>query len=282
MSLKKLLVLILVVVLCVSVMVGCNKKGVNGDNSNLDTTETDVTGNTDTKESREVKLLVSAAASLTDVMKEIETAYKENNPNTEVTFTFEPSGGLQSQIEEGAPVDVFVSAAEKQMDALEEKDLILKDTRKTLLVNKVVLITPKDSKLGISKFEDILKSEVEKIAIGDPSNVPVGQYSEEIFNNLEMIDAVQPKLVLGNDVRTVLTWAESGEVDCGLVYVTDAFTSDKVTIITEAPEGSHKIVTYPVAVVSSSKEAEESKRFVDFLSTDRAKEIFENYGFTMD
>lgn len=234
-----------------------------------------------TKENEEKELLISAAASLTDVMGELKESYIKLNPNTKLTFSFAGSGSLQAQIEEGAPVDVFISAAEKQMNALEEKDLILKDTRKTLLVNKVVLITPSDNKLNLSNFEDITNEDIDKIAIGDPTNVPVGQYSEEIFNNLDMMDTIKPKLIFGNDVRTVLTWVEADEVDCGLVYATDAYTTDKVSIIDKAPEGSHKAVTYPVAVVGDSKEVEESKKFIEFLSSDEAKDIFENYGFSM-
>jgi len=126
------------------------------------------------------------------------------------------------------------------------------------------------------------KDEVNKIAIGDPANVPVGQYSEEIFNNLEIVDKVSNKLVLGNDVRTVLTWVESGEVDCGLVYATDAMSSDKVNIITEAPEGSHKKVSYPVAVIKDSKNVDRGQAFLNFLSTDDAIKLFEKYGFSMN
>lgn len=271
MNSKKMVALMLVVVLSLSVLSACSNDDVEDNDTSM----------TDNPATGEVELLVSAAASLTDVMEEIEDAYKVDNPNTEIVFTFGPSGGLQSQIEEGAPVDVFLSAAEKQMDALEEQDLILKDTRKTILVNKVVLIRPKDSELEINKFNDILNPDIEKIAIGDPSNVPVGQYSEEIFNNLDMMNLLQPKLIYANDVRTVLTWVEIGEVDAGLVYATDAYTSDKVNIVDEAPQESHKEVTYPVAVVESSKEIEASKSFVDFLSTDIAKELFEKYGFSM-
>lgn len=265
MSFKRLLTLILVVVLSVSILVACS-----GDST------------TATEKSEEVvELLVSAAASLTDVMQELGDVYEDRNKNVNLTFTFAGSGTLQTQIEEGAPVDVFMSAAEKQMDTLEKKELILNDTRKTLLINKVVLITPSNSRLSISAFEDILNPEMDKIAIGDPSNVPVGQYSEEIFNNLNMMDTLQSKLIFGNDVRAVLTWVETNEVDSGIVYATDAYTSDEVNIVAEAPDGSHKQVTYPVAVVKSSKKLEESQNFVDFLSTDKAKEVFEKYGFTM-
>lgn len=275
MNFKKVLALMLVLLLSLSTLVGCTQDAA--EEVDTDTPVEDE----DTDDGEEIELLVSAAASLTDVMEDIEDAYQVDNPNTEITYTYAGSGTLQTQIEEGAPVDVFISAADKQMDTLEEKDLILKDTRSTLLLNKVVLITPKDSDLEINAFEDILNDNIDKVAIGDPTNVPVGQYSEEIFNNLEMMDTLKEKLVFGNDVRTVLTWVETGEVDAGLVYQTDSFTSDEVNIVSEAPEGSHKEVSYPVAVVESSKNAEESKKFVEFLTTDTAKDLFEKYGFEM-
>lgn len=262
MSFKKVVILSFLGVLAITSLVGCSKKDL--DRSNL-----------------EVDLLISAAASLTDVLSELREIYKTVAPETRLTFTFGGSGALQSQIEEGAPVHIFMSAAEKQMNILDEKKLIIKDSIKTLLVNKVVLIVPSDSKLELSSFEDIINDRVRKIAIGDPASVPVGQYSEEIFTNLGLTHKLSSKLVLASDTRTVLAWVESGEVDCGIVYATDAFTSDKIKIITEAPEGSHKEVSYPVGVVEGSKNVDRSQAFLDFLSTDEAIKIFEKYGFSM-
>ena len=227
------------------------------------------------------ELTVSAAASLTNAFRELAPLYEARNPGDTVQLNFAGSGALLQQIAKGAPVDVFMSAAQKQMEALKSGNLMLDGSIKTLLVNKVVLITPGDSDLEISSFDDLKDEAVKKIAIGDPGNVPVGQYSEEIFQNLDLKDKIQPKLILGNDVRSVLTWVENGEVDCGIVYATDAFTTDKVNIVTEAPEGSHKEVTYPVGVVKESKHADESKAFLDFLSTEKAASIFEKYGFSM-
>ena len=277
MNLKKLLVFLLVSVMAVTSLVGCSSKTTDAPEVNEPVVEV----GSDDVAKEEVELLISAAASLTDVLEELKELYKTVEPETSLTFTLGSSGALQAQIEEGAPVDIFMSAAQKQMDALEEKDLLADGTRKTLLVNKVVLITPKDGELEFNSFEDIAKDEINKIAIGDPANVPVGQYSEEIFNNLEIADKVKDKLVLGSDVRTVLTWVESGEVDCGLVYATDAMTSDQVNIITEAPEGSHKEVSYPVAVIKDSKNVDRGQAFLDFLSTDDAINLFEKYGFSM-
>ena len=261
MTMKKILAFLLIVVISISLFVGCAKETVTEDTN--------------------TELLVSAAASMTDVLKEIAEEYKEVDPNTALVFTFGSSGALQSQIEEGAPVDLFISAAQKQMTALEEKDLIIKDSKKTLLENKIVLIVPKDSTLDINSFEELTKDEIKKIALGEPAGVPVGQYSEEIFTNLGILEEVNAKAVYGSDVRTVLTWVESGEVDCGVVYATDAFSTDNVKILSEAPEGSHTEVTYPAAIIKSSKNVEKAQAFLDYLSTDEAAQIFVKHGFSM-
>jgi len=234
-----------------------------------------------TKPKESTELIVSAAASLTDVLKELSTTYATKEPTVKLTFTFGASGALQTQIEEGAPSDIFMSAAQKQMDALDKKSLLLADTKKNLLVNKVTLITPKDSTKNIKTFADVNTSKVKKIALGEPKAVPVGQYSEEIFTYMKCLNAVKAKAVYGSDVRQVLTWVESGNVDCGIVYATDAATSNKINVVAQAPAGSHKPVVYPVAVLKSSKHATAAKAFLDFLSTDEAKAVFVKYGFQM-
>ena len=267
---------ILLVLVAMLAVTACGKKAEVKEEDKKE----DVLVDEDVKD--EVELTISAAASLTDVLEELKDTYTKDHPEIKINYSFGSSGALQAQIEEGAPVDLFFSAAEKQMDALEEKDLLLEGTRETLLINKVVLITPKDSQASLSSLEDLKNDDIKKIAIGDPSNVPVGQYSEEIFKNLNITDAVMPKAVLGTDVRTVLTWVENGEVDCGLVYKTDALTSDKVEILLEAPEGSHKKVTYPGAVVKDSKNQDQSKAFLEFLKSDQAAKAFEKYGFVMN
>lgn len=284
MKLKKLSIILLSLVLVSTFMVGCSKGATVTPKEDTEAKIEDENGGNEEKNDEpkeQVELLISAAASLTDVLGELAEVYKTVEPETTLTFTFGGSGALQTQIEEGAPVDIFMSAAQKQMKALEEGGHILDGTIKTLLVNKVVLITPKAGNIDVKSFEDLTKDEIKKIAIGDPGNVPVGQYSEEIFDNLNISDQVNSKLVLANDVRTVLTWVESGEVDCGIVYATDAFTSNDINIITEAPEGSHKEVSYPVAVIKDSKNPDSSKSFLDFLSTDEAVKLFEKYGFSM-
>ena len=228
---------------------------------------------------KSVELHVSAAASLTNVMNELAEAYNKDNPNVKIIFNFGSSGALQQAIENGGQADLFYSAAQKQMNALEKADELAEGTRKDLLRNEVVLIVPNDSTKDIASYDDVATAKVEKIALGEPKGVPVGQYSEEIFTALGILDAVKSKAVYGSDVRQVLAWTESGEVDCGVVYATDAAISDKVKVICAAPEGTHKPVIYPAAVIKSSKNLDAAKKFLDFTSSDAAKKIFAKYGF---
>ncbi len=227
-----------------------------------------------------VELFVSAAASLTDVLAEIAEGYKAVSPNVTLTFNFGSSGTLQTQIEEGAPADLFFSAAQKQMTALKDKGLTVDDTIKDMLVNKVVLIVPANSDKGLTSFEDVTTDKVKLIAVGEAS-VPVGQYTEEIYTTLGTWDAVKAKANFGTDVRNVLSWVESGDVDCGIVYATDAATTDLVKIVAEAPEGSHKPVIYPAAVLKNAAHPDEAKAFLDYLSGPEATAAFEAAGFAI-
>ncbi len=228
-----------------------------------------------------VELTIAAAASLTDVTAEIAEAYKAVAPNVTLTFTYGASGALQTQIEQGAPVDIFMSAAQKQMDALADQSLLLDGSRADLLENKVVLIVPKDSSLGITSFEDLANDTIATVAIGDPASVPAGQYAQEVLTSLGIVDTVMAKANLGTDVRQVLTWVETGEVDAGIVYATDAATTDKVTVVCEAPAGSVKQIIYPVAILKASTNADAAQAFIDFLKSDECAALFEKYGFAM-
>ena len=229
-------------------------------------------GQTAEQKAEPVELHISAAASLTNAMNELAELYAADNPNVKIIFNFGSSGALQQAIENGGAADLFFSAAQKQMNALEEAGELAEGTR-----NEVVLIVPADSDKDIKSFDDVLT--VEKIALGEPKGVPVGQYSEEIFNAMGILDAVKAKAVYGSDVRQVLAWTEAGEVDCGVVYATDAAISDKVKVICAAPEGTHKPVIYPAAAIKSSKNLDAAKKFLDFTSSDAAKKVFASYGF---
>ena len=228
----------------------------------------------------EVTLNLSVAASLTDAMEEIAELYKEEQPGVTIEFNFASSGDLQTQIEQGAPTDIFMSAASKQMNELEEQELLLEGTRVDLLLNELVLVVPKGY-TEIGEFEDLAKEEVKLIAIGDPESVPAGKYAQEALTTLDLWEQLKSenKLMEGKDVRQVLAHVETDEVQAGLVYRTDALISDKVEIAAVAPEGSHDPVTYPVAVIKESAHPDEAKALMEFLAGDEAKEIFEKYGF---
>jgi len=228
-----------------------------------------------------VELTIAAAASLTDVTAEIAEAYKTVAPNVTLTFTYGSSGSLQTQIEQGAPVDIFMSAAQKQMNALQEQSLLLDSSRINLLENKVVLIVPVDSELGLTSFKELASEDVRTMAMGDPASVPAGQYAEEVLMSLGIKEDVESKANFGTDVRQVLTWVESGEVDAGIVYATDAATTDKISVICEAPSDSVKQIVYPVAILKESKQSETAQAFIDFLKTDECAALFEKYGFDM-
>ena len=226
---------------------------------------------------KKTEILVAAAASLQYVMEELQIMFKEQYPNDNVIFTYGSSGALQQQIEQGAPIDVFISAAQKQMDTLLEKDFIIKETKIDLLENKVVLIIPKESKLKITNFEDMLLAT--RIAIGEPSSVPVGYYAEQIFNALNILEGVNKKVVYAKDATEVLTWVSSGNIDAGVVYSTDAVSSSKVTIVAEATKGSCERIIYPAAVIKGTKEEKAASNFINFLVKEEASEVFIRYGF---
>ncbi len=228
-----------------------------------------------------VELNVSAAASMKDALGEIQKLYAAKKPNVNITFNLAASGALQKQIEQGAPADLFISAAAKQMDELEAKNLIKKESRKNLVENSLVIIVPKDSKANLTKYEDLAQTSVKKVSIGETETVPAGQYAQEVLKKLNLWDAVKEKAVMAKDVRTVLTYVETGNVDAGIVYGTDAAISDKVKTVTAAPIGSHKPIVYPVAVLSGAKQPQAAEEFLTFLNGPEAKAVFEKYGFTM-
>lgn len=226
------------------------------------------------------ELTILAAASLTDVCNEIKPMYEEAYPNVTLTFSYGGSGALQTQIEEGVPADIFLSAALKQMTALEEEGLMDADSIFHFLENKVVLIVPVDSESEITSFEDVITDKVTMIGLGEPESVPAGKYAEEIFTTLGILDEVKEKANYGSDVRTVLSWVESGAVDCGIVYATDAYTSEQVKIVCEAPLGSCTPVIYPAGIVQASGHPQEAAQFLEYLRSDEIMELFAFYGFS--
>lgn len=227
-----------------------------------------------------VTLTVSAAASLTDAMNEIKKLYTDENSNVTININYGASGALQQQIEQGANVDIFFSAAVKQVDALSKKGLLLEDTKKNILENTVVLITKNDFS-GISDFKDLTSSKINHVALGEPASVPAGQYAEEILKTLNILDQVKAKAVYAKDVRTVLNWVETGNAEAGIVYGTDAKASNKVKVVATASKDLYKTpVVYPAAVIKASKNPDAAKELMKFLASDKAKQVFEKYGFT--
>jgi molybdate transport system substrate-binding protein len=186
---------------------------------------------------------------------------------------------LQQQIEQGAPADVFISASAKQMKALQEKGLLESGTQKNLLTNQLVLIIPKQTSVPLTDFKQLLQLEVKRISVGEPRSVPAGQYATEVLKNLGILEQVQSKFVFGSHVKSVLTAVETGDVDAGIVYITDAKGSGKVTIAAMVDEKLHAPIVYPIAVLKESKSLDESKKYVKFLQSNIAKAIFEKYGF---
>lgn len=225
-------------------------------------------------------LLISAAASLKDVLEEIKPLYQQSQPNVKISYNFGASGALQQQIEQGAPADIFISAAKKQVDALEQKNLLLPGTRTIIAKNRLVLIVPSNVS-GVSSFYNLKDAKVKKIAIGEPRSVPAGQYAQQVLEKLKIWEAVKPKLVYANNVRQVLASVESGNADAGLVYVTDAKISKNAKVVVAADEKYHSAIIYPLAVVKRSKNPDVAKNFSQFLSSNQAKNIFKKYGFIL-
>ena len=235
---------------------------------------------TDTSSKISGDITVSAAASLKDAMTEIQTLYKNEQPNTTLTVNFGSSGALAQQIQQGAAVDVFMSASTKDMTTLKDAELLNNDTIKNLLGNEVVLVVPKDSTTTINSFDQVVDPSIATIGIGEPTTVPAGQYAVDVFTFYNVMDQITDKLVYAKDVKEVLSWVETGNADTGVVYSTDAKASSAVKVVATAPADSHKPIVYPAAVIKASTNPDAAKAFVDFLSTDAAKAVFVKYGFT--
>lgn len=228
----------------------------------------------------EVTILVAAAASLKySYDDELIPMFEKANPGIKVEATYDSSGKLQTQIEEGLDADVFMSAAVKQMNALKDEEMVDADSIVDLLENKIVLIVPEGMEAKVTGFEDITNADT--IAVGDPESVPAGQYAKEALTSLGTWDQVEAKSTKGTNVTEVLNWVAEGSADAGIVYATDAATTENVKVIAEAPEGSLSAkVIYPVGIVSASTKKEAAQKFVDFLQSEEAIQVFESYGFS--
>ena len=230
-----------------------------------------------------VTLLVAAAASLENAFKELIPAFQAQYDWITVEGAYDSSGKLQTQIEEGLAADIFVSAANKQMDALVESAHINADSVVGLLENKVVLIESSAAPTGLTDFAEVIDFDG-VVALGDPGSVPAGQYAEEIFTSLGVWDGVLAKASLGTNVTEVLNWVAAGSAGLGVVYATDAASkTGEVAVIAEAPEGSLAApVIYPLGILAHTEQAEATQLLYEFLQGPEASAIFESYGFTIN
>ncbi len=257
-------IIIAVVVIIAIIAVGLYATGTFGSSDNT---------------SGEVNL--AAAASLKNVYDDkLIPMFEEKYPGIKVTPTYASSGDLVKQIENGLDADVFMSAGNKQMNTLINESLVDNSSNIKFLENKLVLIVPADSKTNVTSFED-LKNVNGTIAIGNPDSVPAGQYANESLHNLGIWDDVESRLSLATDVTAVLNQVADGSAEYGLVYATDAKSNDKVKVVCEAPEDSLKTIVYPVAPLKDAQNDTATIKFLEFLQSQEAKDVFVEYGFTI-
>lgn len=228
--------------------------------------------------SAEQELTVSAAASLTNVFREIGKKFEASNPGFRVILNFGASGALLQQIDKGAPVDVFASADQKTMNQAAEKGLIISDSRRDFVSNELVLVLPPGAKARIEELKDLDAKQIGKIALGNPETVPAGRYTQETLAKAGLWEVLTPKFIFGESVRQVLDYVSRGEVDAGFVFSTDAIVArDKVHVALEAKD--HQPITYPISIAASTKNRDSAKRFVDFVLGAEGREILFKHGF---
>jgi molybdate transport system substrate-binding protein len=224
-------------------------------------------------------ITVSAAISLKDALADISAAY-EKQGGDHIEFAYGASGQLAAQIQQGAPVDLFISAAWTQLNQLDKASFVDDSTKKVVAKNALVLIVPADAKSSPASFNDLADPQWKKISIGDPKTVPAGDYAKQTLTALKIFDAVQPRLIFGANVRQVLSYVERGEVDAGIVYKTDAIQSgDKVKVVAAADESLHKPIEYPAVILTHSGNRAGAEKFLEFLSSDAARQMFIARGF---
>jgi len=226
------------------------------------------------------ELTVSAAISLKNAFGEAGRLYEEKHEGTRVLFNFGASGSLARQIEAGAPVDVFASAAQLDMDTIERGGFIVPGSRKDFAGNSIVLIVPVDSPLPVTSFGDLVSGKVRRIAVGNFKTVPAGRYAEEVLNYFQLLPVIKEKLIFGENVRQVLDYVSRGEVDAGIVYSTDArIRAKEVRLVTGAPKAGHRAIVYPIAVVKGTKNENLGRNFISFILSPEGKKILDRYGF---
>ncbi|WP_070121189.1 molybdate ABC transporter substrate-binding protein [Bacillus marinisedimentorum] len=232
------------------------------------------------QQTEHVELTISAAASLNDALQEIKNSFEKSNENISILYNFGGSGTLQKQIEQGAPADLFISASASKFDKLDEKGLIDQKYSSVMVSNRLVLITPQGAGLEVQTLEDLTAKEISHLAIGIPESVPAGNYAREALEHAGLWGQLKDKLVLGKDVRQVLSYVETGNAEAGFVYESDASISNKVEKVLTVNEAHHSEIKYPAGVLKHAEHPDQARRFFDYLSSDEAAEIFTKYGFT--
>ena len=226
------------------------------------------------------EMMFSVAVSMKEAVETLGRQFMQSHSGVKLRYNFGSSGELQKQIEAGAPVDVFISAAQRQMDELEQKGLINTATRRVFARNVLTVIKPAGSTLDLSKPADLLGPKVQRIVIGNPKTVPVGQYAEESLKSLGLWDQLQPKLVLAENVRQALDYVRRGEVEAGFVYTTDvAVRSGQVVEAFRPAEDTYRPVTYPAAVIKASRQSALAQAFVDLLVSPDGQATLSRLGF---
>ena len=272
---KRSIILTLLLVLTLF-FAGCNSTDTGNDANNETNKKTAAEESTE----KGVTINISAAASLSEALTEIQTEYAKENNDT-LQFNFAGSGSLQKQIQEGAPCDLFVSASKAHMDTLEGAGFIDPESRKDILGNTLTLIASKENADVIKGTNSLTSADVESISIGEPETVPAGKYAQQSFESLGITDKIKDKIVLAKDVKQVLEYVETGNVDFGLVYKSDAILLQTGGIVADMPADSHDPIVYPVALIKDGKQLEAAADFYEFLQTDYAKGVFEKYGFVI-
>lgn len=226
------------------------------------------------------EITISAAISLKNAFEDIGGSFEEKHPRTRVRFNFGASGDLARQIEGGAPVDVYASAAQKDMDGIDQKGFITSGTRINFAGNSMVLVKPGISRIRMESFKDLRKPEVKKLVIGNPRSVPAGRYAEEVLKYLDLWEGLKEKLVFAEHARQVLDYVVRNEVDAAIVYSTDARIRPKeVTIVVKAPSKSHQPIVYPIAIVKGSKNPPLATEFMALILSAEGKDLLNKYGF---
>ncbi|MEH7181172.1 molybdate ABC transporter substrate-binding protein [Neobacillus vireti] len=231
------------------------------------------------QQTKKNELTISAAASLNEALVEIKNQFEEKNPQIKLLYNIDGSGALKQQILQGAPVDIFLSASHDQFNELIQEGIINREKQIDLLGNQLVLITNKENQFSLNGFSDLGLSQVNKIAIGIPESVPAGKYAKQTLENAGIWKQLEPNLIQTKDVRQVLTYVETGNVDAGIVYATDINSSNKVKVVATADEETHDPIVYPAGIIKSTSHKNEAELFLAYLQSTSAKTIFKKYGF---